>query len=149
VSTTSTVAVVKAQLVTLISAALPTVQVLRARPMLADMEREAVWIDRFVRGTHEIRAITAGRKHRNEAYSLGVVAAVLDQDDAPEVPEARVLELLAEVEDVLADDPRLGLAGAIDWATAGEFEMDTDHIAEPQGWLVEARLGVDVMAHLT
>jgi hypothetical protein len=149
VSSSSTVAVVKAQLVTLITAALPTVQVSRAMPASSSMERESIWLDRRVTGRHEVATIKAGRKHRNEAYTVGVVISVLDQDDQPDVVEPRAMELLTEIEDLLADDPRLGLGGEIDWATAGEFELNTDQSSEPKGWLVEVRLGIDVNARLT
>lgn len=148
-STSSTVAVVKTQLIVLIAAALPTVQVSRSRPPLAEIERESIWLDRRVIGRHEIAAIKAGRKPRTETFTVTAVISVLDQDDEADVVEARALVLLSEVEDVLADDPRLALAGAIDWATAGEFECHTDQSMDPQGWLTEVRLGIDVQARLT
>lgn len=150
-STSSTVATVKTQLVTLIGAALPGVQVTRVRPKLAEMERESVWLDPRVVGRHEIAAIKAGRKPRSESYTITAIVSVLEQDetDGPEVAEARAMVLATEIEDVLADDPRLGLAGAIDWATAGEFESQVVLSAEPEGWLAEVRLGIDVVARLT
>jgi len=151
VATSSTVATVRTQLVTLISAALPGIAVTRTRPRLAELEREHIWLEPRATGRHEIAAIKAGRKPRQESYTLTAVVSVLDQDesDGPEVAEARALVLLSEIEDVLADDPRLGLAGAIDWATASEFESQVFLSAEPEGWLAEAKLGIDVVARLT
>ncbi len=144
---TSSVGVVKAKLVELISAALPTLQVSYTRPPVKQVDREAVWLAEAT-GAHELATIRAGRKPRTETYRLSAVVSVRDPDDGPTSAETRALVLLAAIEDVLANDPRLGLAGAIDWASAGEFESRTDHHPEG-GALAEIRLRIDVHARLS
>lgn len=150
-ASTSTIALVRTQLVTLIAAALPGVKVSRRLPPLAEEAHEQVWLDRRVAGAQEIETIRAVRKHREETYVVPVLISILNQEQAePDVVETRAMAILAAIEDVLADDPKLGFSPkVIEWAKAGAFELVSDASAEPAGWLVEVRLEVNVYAHLT
>jgi hypothetical protein len=130
------------------------VQALRARPALSGVqvsyshpgrlvEGESIYMG-GARGEHEPAAIRAGRKPRTEVYTLDVLCEVSRRGGSVEEAEARALELLAEVESVLAEDPQLG--GRLQWALASEIELDgglTD-----DGAFVIGRLGVSCRARL-
>lgn len=150
-ATSSTVAQVRTQLVTVMGAALAPVPVSRRQPASAEVEREHVWLERSVTGRQSIEAMTGGRKHREETYTQRLVVSVLDQEqNEADVVEARAMVILATIENTLATDPKLGFAPkVIEWAMPGEFEVVSDLSAEPQGWLVEIRFSIEVYAHLT
>src|ERR1051325_1589894 len=100
----STVPAVKAALVSLISAQLTNVQVSYGRPADSKLARECVYIAEAT-GEHSIPVFKAGRKPREERYSIEVVVAVIKARGTITTAEARAFTLLAAVEDVVADDP--------------------------------------------
>ena len=123
----STVPAAKAALVALIGAALAGVQVTYGRPADAQLERECVWVGDAT-GTHRVPVMAAGRKRRQEDYSIEVICWVAKTHGLISAAEARCFELLGEVEDVVADDPTLGLASNVGYfqATAGSFDTASD-----------------------
>lgn len=161
-SSSSTLPQVKAQLVTLLTTALATSgvgggQVPVAYAWSPDAEDEMVFLGRrdedgptwTSRMTHDIATIKAGRKHRDENYTVELTVWTYRPDVAPadanEV-DARAFELVEEVENVLADDPRLGLDSIL-WAKVAEI-VPTGR-AHAGGWVVEAVVVIEVRARLT
>lgn len=155
-ATTSTVPTVKARLVALFDAALdvpvtwawpgpdtaPECVFLGPHPQLADIRLDL---------SSDIPTIKAGRKQRQEEYRVRVTVwsfrPELTSADAEEC-ETRAFDLAAEVEDVLADDPRLGLpAGVIQYA---EIESTASTLFPFQaGWACELAIDVAVRARLS
>lgn len=155
-ATTSTVPTVKAQLVTLFDAALD-VPVTYAWPG-PDSAAECVFLgphpqtaDIRLDLSSSIPTIKAGRKQRQEEYTVRVTVwsfrPELTTEDAATC-EQRAFVLAAEVEDALADDPRLGLgAGVVQYA-------EVDSIASTlfpfqSGWATELAIDVRIHARLT
>ena len=127
-ATTSTVPSAKAALVALIGTALPGVQVTYGRPSDAELDSECVWVGDAT-GQQRVPTIKAGRKARHETYSVDVVCWTVIQRGLVSEAEARAFVLLGEVEDVVADDPSLGLTTAttpVFFATTGQFETAAD-----------------------
>jgi hypothetical protein len=146
VAISSTVPTIKDALVAALLAqpALAQVQVERAHPGPEKLEREAIWLG-AARGRHEIPVVKAGRKPRDEVYTIEVLVSVLKPGGTLEEVEERAFALLAEVEDVLADDPRLGTT-AILWAKAGEWGESSGYLDD--GAEADIRLEIDVKARL-
>jgi hypothetical protein len=156
VALTSTVPTVKARLVTLFDAAL-TVPVTYAWPG-PETADECVFLgphpstaDIRIDLSSQIPTIKAGRKQRQEEYVVRVTVWSFRPELTPvdaQTCEERAFALAAEVEDVLADDPRLGLAaGAIQYA-------EVDSIASTlfpfkSGWATELAIDIRVRARLT
>lgn len=166
-ATTSTVPTVKARLVTLLTAALATsgptggqVQVSYAWKGSA-MEEEAVFLGRRPSdvateplyqavGNGGIATLKAGRKQRNEDYPVELTIWTFRPDLTPAdsaTADARAFALLAEVEDVLADDPKLGLGTAVISTELTSFE----HSLFPfnHGWCAVIVPTIQVRARLS
>jgi hypothetical protein len=112
------------------------VQLLRARPNLAGVQVEYGWPgdaqvqDEVIytgraRGTDEIANLRAGTKKRDETYDLDVLVEVAKPGGTQAEADQRCIDLFAELEDLLAENPRLGLA--IHWARLASWE----HIPAP------------------
>lgn len=144
-ATRSTVPAVKAALVALLEAALVDVSVSYSHPGNA-LPVEAVYLG-DVRGTSEVPTSRAGRLARHERYTVDLWISVTTDGSSSEAAEARAAELLAEVEDVLAEDVTLGeeivaaTLAEVDWLPAFD---DGRH-----GWSALLRVGVDVNARLS
>lgn len=159
---TSTVPTVKAQLVDVVTAALtgagevevpvtyawpgkstlPECVFLGPHPETADIR-----LDR----SSQIATIKAGRKHRQENYTVRLTIwsfrPELEPADAQECEE-RAFELLAPIEDALAGDARIGLPPA----TVQKAEIaDTASTLFPfkSGWACELAIDIAVDARLT
>jgi hypothetical protein len=142
---TSTVPAVKAALTSRLDArsGLDGVSVTYAQP--SEMPQEAIYLDR-VRGVHAVSGTTGGRVPRDEQYTVDLIIHCFVSGVTPPVAEARAFEILAEVENELADTPRLGLS-IIDWAEGRGYELDTTQYLE--GVLARIKYGVEVFAQLT
>jgi hypothetical protein len=147
VATTSTVPTAKAALVSLIGTALSGVQVTYGRPSDAELDRECVWVG-DVTGRQQVPTMKAGRKARHETYSVEVVAWVAMDRGLVSDAEARAFVLLGSVEDVVANDPTLGIATGTAYfgATTGDFDSAADLIGGPAAVV---RLNVDCTARLS
>lgn len=120
----STVAVVKAALVAL----------LEARPGLAGVkveyghpgdstEKELIYFGRAI-GTQDINVMREGRKKRDEEYVLDAHIEVLVEGGTQQEADDRALELTAELETALADDPRATLgADVVNWIRVSRTEL--------------------------
>lgn len=97
----------------------------------------------------DIATIKAGRKWRDENYTIELTAETWRSDvrpeDAAEV-DAQAFTFIAEVEDVLANDPKLGLT-SIQWAKVRTIEV-TGRV-DGSGWVVVALITLEVRARLT
>lgn len=136
----------KTQLVTLLTAELTGIQVTYGEPGDA-IEREAVFVGN-ARGRHDIAGIKAGRKARHEEFTVDVYFQVEDPDGTQEVAELRAWTLAKELEDLLADDPHIGLSPAdVEWAKAGDFESLASR--HDMGARAGVRLQVECRTRLT
>jgi len=121
-STSSRVVTVRDRLVTLLSGALPDTFVTRA--FNPDQQRDEVVMLGDVRnGRHEIPTMRAGRKSRDESFDVEVLVLVQRSGEDSGPAESRAMDLMAELEDVLAEDPTLSLGDPTLRATLAEFDL--------------------------
>lgn len=147
--TTSLLPATRTALVDLLKdhANLAGVTVARNLPTGDVLPRELVHIASTSTGSHEFATLRAGRKTRNESFTLTVVFdTILAASTDPEEAEARVFEMFAALEDVIADDPSLGMEHTLR-AGIGEWRVIADH-AE-RGTAAHLEADVNVEARLT
>lgn len=154
--TTSSIPTVKARLVTVLDAAL-TVPVTYAWPGPAT-EPEAVFLgphpetaDVRLDASQQIPTIKAGRKQRQEDYTVRVTVWTFRPDKTPadaQFVETRAFALAEAVEDALANDPRIGLAPAV---VQDVTVADVSSTLFPflSGWACELAVDVRVRSRLT
>lgn len=156
-ATTSTVPTVKAQLVSQITTALAPIPVTYAWPGSSTMPK-CVFLgphpetaDIRLDLSSEIPTIKAGRKQRQEEYTVRVTVWTFRPDltsaDA-KTCETEAFAVLADIEDVLAADPRIGLA-----ATVVQY-LEVTSVASTLfpfvgGWACELAVDIAVRARLT
>lgn len=155
-ATTSTVATVKAQLVSQLDTAL-LVPVTYAWPGKSTAA-EAVFLgphpetaDIRLDLSSSIPTMKAGRKQRQEEYTVRVTVWTFRGELTPAdaaTCETRAFAILADIEDVLAADPRIGLAPAV-----VQF-LEITSIASTlfpfqTGWACELAVDITVRARLT
>ena len=147
-STSSTIPTVKDTLVTVLGnrAHLAGIQVVRGHPG-NELRDEAVIVG-LARGRHEIATIKAGRQVRDETYTVEVIASVISSEGTVKAAEDRAHVLIAEVEEALADDPKLGIGTTILWAKTGDIEERGSGHTDT-GSVAEVVLRVEVKARLT
>lgn len=100
-----------------------------------------------VTGRHEIPTL-GGRVSRDERYSVPVTIRVFDPDAEPQnmaTVEERAFALLAGVENLLADNPNLGVDGVLS-ARAGDWSSTLT--AFQGGWACQLVFNIDVHARL-
>lgn len=77
---------------------------------------------------YRIATIKSGRKQRQEdfeiAFEVFVVGATGTSPAAPSPARARAFELLAVVEDMLADDPKIGVGQSVQWVEIRPSEAE-------------------------
>lgn len=137
---TTTAPVVRAQLVSLLA----------ARPALAAVLVTHVWQGQADKQEHiylgntsadiEFATIRAGRKKREEDYTVQVIIDVDAPTDWGPTSETRAFVLSAEVDDMLADDPAIGLA-----ATHPTLRMHVSHLEQSSGALDPAGIGTRII----
>lgn len=110
-------------------------------------EDESIYLGE-VRGTSEVPLIRAGRKKREERYTLDVWFDVDAVGPDAQTASERAWSLYGELEDILADDPTVGL-GAPFWAALGDFTETLMFDESRRGWGSLLRAGIDVEARLT
>lgn len=91
--------------------------------------KEQVWMGRIERADQEPVALRQGRRKRDEDYDLWVHIDVASKVQA-EDNEARAIELVQEVESVLAEDPSLGEVQGVLWAVVREMRVNTVETGE-------------------
>lgn len=149
--TTSSMIDVKRRLVELLAARpeLATVEVAYAWPG-PNTRNEALFFGEAAEGTSTVPTIAAGRKQRQEDYDLELVAWVFmpGNTGAPgaEAAEVRAFQLMESVDNLLADNPRLGTA-YLQWARLGAFESRL--AVNDKGWACAHSRTIHVGARLT
>lgn len=142
----STVVATKRALRQLIAAQLPAVQVKYGQPAAIEKARECVWIG-DTEGTHTVPVLTAGRKRREEDYTITVFVEVVKDRGTLEDAEDRCEQITHAVEDVLANDPSLGNVDGLVHAYAdGDFSLVTDYGPGP---ISLRRFDVHCLARIT
>lgn len=148
--TSSTVPAFLDSLLAQIGSELSDVQVSSAWPGPNATENESVFIgDSIDNWNVEIPTMKAGRKQRQETYSLTVEAWVavpgeLRQDSAA-AARSRAIELIDALDSLLADDPDLG--EPILWARL--TDRSATLVPFDKGWACQATATIDVEARLT
>jgi len=148
VATRSTAPTFRAALLAALQAkaALATVQTGYSHPGDA-REDESIYLGE-IRGSSQIPTIRAARKARQERYTLDVWIDVDAVGPDAQTASERAWALYGELEDVLADDPTVGL-GAPFWAVLGDFTETLMFDESRRGWGSLLRAGIDVEARLT
>lgn len=148
-STTSTVVAFRAALLAGLQAhdtiTADNVQVTASWPG-PDTEDEGIFLG-SVSGVSEIASIKTGRQRRNETYRQEVVIQAWRVANTPadsELSVARVFELFAALEDVLADDPE---TGGVQWGEVAEFELTS--LTFESGWAHRLTVVATATARLT
>lgn len=107
---------------------------LQAHPLLADvqilddepgdtLENEGIGIGDTAEGQHQYPVLRSGKKPREETYTFPVEVWSLQPGEPAKKAKARVFELLAVLEDVVATDPTLN--GTVRTAGVGSFLLAT------------------------
>lgn len=121
-ATTSTIPAVKAALVASLRSALPDVQITYGG--VENPQESYIGIGNVV-GNFAIPTMKAGRKSRNETYTIAVLIATILATDDVEGAEALAYEHLATLEDLLANDPSFP---GVNVAVAGSIESDCGYV---------------------
>lgn len=85
------------------------------------MERSCIYLGE-ISGAMGIPTMRAGRKHRDEEFSLRINIDVLKAGGTQQDAEEEAYELMALIEDVVADDPG---TGGVNAAMAETFRSET------------------------
>jgi hypothetical protein len=147
-ATTSTVPTVKAALVSLLTTAIGNtdVQVMHGRSQDNLIKKRQVVVVGAVSYQSEIANIKAGRKQRDERYSVEVLFLVAKPRGLSVDAESAAWALFNELEDVLANDPSLGGIDGLAWAVLGS--VDADVALENEGPVAWITANVDCVARL-
>lgn len=145
---TTTAPVVRAQLISLLATrpAITAVNPATGMPVLV----AHVWQGQADKQEHiylgntsadlEFATIRSGRKKREEDYTVDIVIDVEIPTDWGPSSETRAFALAAEVDDMLADDPAIGLA-----ATIPTLRMHVSHIEQSSGALDPGGIGTRIV----
>ena len=109
--------------------------------------KENVWLGRIYDNEHDPVALKAGRRRREENFTLEIYVDVGGTRLTPERCETRALELGLLIEEYLADNPKLD--GAVDgllFAVVSGMELFTSQTTD--GPYTRHTVSVDVKARL-
>lgn len=126
--------------------ALAAVQVTYSHPG-ATLDTDSVYFGE-TRGSMDVPVIRGGRKKREERYTLDVWFDVAAVGPDAQTASERAWSLFGELEDVLADDPSVGLEAPFR-AVLGDFTETLMLDEARQGWGSLLRAGVDCETRLT
>lgn len=146
ITTSSYTAVVEALIPLLREELDSDVQVLRGAPSRL-MGRDNVLIGGIEKGSHVFPVARPGRKPRDEQYWLVINVVVRRNGPDPSESETRALELLAALENVIAEQPSLGIEATLR-CNIEEFEMDS-FVEDQSGWRTLLVAKVQVKTRLT
>lgn len=104
------------------------------------MERETVYLG-DARGGHELATVRAGRRSRDQTFSIDVWVETTCEGPDAQVASERAWELYGELEDIVANDASLGLTQPF-WAAVAEFEETVGWDIERQGAAARLRASV-------
>lgn len=144
----STAPVVRAALIAQLSlrAGLADVSVTHVWPGGA-APQEAIYLGRTTL-RNAWATMRAGRKTREEDYRIELFVWVLDPTDWGAASEARAFELMAEVENMVADDPTLGLGMPTLRMIVSDAEA-TSGPSDTSGWGTVIRVELQIFNRLT
>lgn len=147
-ATTSTAPTFRAALLAALQArpALAQVTTLYSHPLDA-IEVEAIYLGEC-RGDSNIPVLRASRKKREERYTLDVWFDIAAVGPDAQTASERAWVLFGELEDLLADDPSVGLPAPFR-AVLGDFTETLMADESRRGWGVLLRAGVDCETRLT
>lgn len=147
-ATTSTAPTFRAALLAALQAraALAAVPTFYSHP-LDTIEHEAIYLGE-VRGDSNIPVLRASRKKREERYTLDVWFDVAAVGPDAQTASERAWALFGELEDVLAEDPTVGLPAPFR-AVLGDFTETLVVDESRRGWGSLLRAGVDCETRLT
>lgn len=122
---------------------------LDARPAMADVLVTHVWQGQAAEQVHiylgatsadfDFATIRAGRKKREEDYSFQLIIDVDAPEDWGPASEAAAFTFAGDVDNMLADDPALGLA-----ATYPTLRMHVSHLEQISGPLDPGGVGTRI-----
>lgn len=149
--TTSTIGVFRAALVTALDTGALAGKVHYAwpGPQIAKGAHEAFWFDEMPEWSQTIPNIKAGRKQRQETYTLEGVLWVAQPDvgvDGAQACFERALVLAAVPENALADDVQLGETG-IQWSLLNDRKPAL--VPHENGWATLITMQFEGNARLT
>lgn len=147
-ATTSMVPTVKRRLIELLRAvaAFSKIQIEYSPP--GKPESETIFLGRTT-GAHEVAGFKAGRKPRDERFTMNlhIEVTIPDAEDGAEA-EARTFEILTVVENLLAETPRLGFEPSeFTAATGGSWESAS--APAQRGWDAAIRYEIECHARLS
>jgi hypothetical protein len=119
------------------------VQVAYSTP--ANLERESIYFY-GVRFRHDLPVMRAGRKPRDEDFVLLAAIAASSPGNSSREAEERAFVLLGELEDILADDPKLD--GTVEWSKITESDGGNPE-PDAEGWDGLIRVAIECKARLT
>lgn len=140
-ASTSTLVTVKSAIVALLETALPDVQVSYHHPGEPEMQGECIFLG-HAQAEKTIPVMRANRKKTDEDYTVQVIVEVKGEGLTQLAADTRCMELFAEVEDVFADDPNLGLGSTILWAQITGWEQVGGSTGTGHGCRVEVDVAV-------
>lgn len=149
-ATTSTVPTVTDALLTALNAALPSgVDAFEAWPG-PGAAAEMIVLGAVTWDAYEIASLKTGRQRRQEDYAIGYEVFVMGQAGTtpadPSNARDRAFVLNTEIEDALADTPKLGLGTAVNWVQARLVEAGP-RVFE-KGWAYRIAGQIEVQARL-
>jgi hypothetical protein len=114
-----------------------------------DAQDECVWTDDIVDGEVTIANMGAGRKQRDDRFTILVVfTSALPSHETAEEAETRVEELYNALEDVLADYPTLDRLPGVGHAIQKGQAVGPESDPRDEGWAAFMSASVEVLSHL-
>lgn len=147
-ATVSTIPTVRAQLVALLAArpGLAGVQVEYTHPG-QELEGETIFLGDS-RSAIALATVRAGRRTRQESYTLDVWVEVNGDGPTAQTASERAWTLVGEIEGQLADDASLGLSQPF-WAHVAEADQSVYVDDAKRGYVSRIRVGINCEARLT
>lgn len=109
--------------------------------------KENIWFGRIYNNEHDAVALKAGRRRREENFTLETYVEVGGTRLTPERSETRALELGLLIEEYLADNPKLdGNVECLLFAVVSGMELFTSSTSD--GPLTRYTVSIDVKARL-
>lgn len=141
-------AAVKTKLVDLLRrhAALRDVQVEQGVPLGGELAHEHVLVENIT-GVSQIRNIKAGRKFREDTFTITVHILAGKPGQDAKTADARAVQLYGALDDLLATDVTLGRVPGLQHATLGEVDGPNAWGAE-EGWIAGITAQIVCLTHL-
>ncbi len=110
---------------------------------------EGIWLGKAA-GPHANRTMTAGRKDRRDVFTITAHCYAFQPGQTAEEAETRAQELFAVLEDVVANDPKLGGAvTGLQWAVLGQVELDSAPGGDGEGFAAWVDADINCQSYLS